>query len=78
MRAARKNHRLTMVTIYLFLMAGFLYLKPNIVFGREGRIRPFGVKSREATVFPLWWWVFMIAVVSYAATVYLAGFRFAN
>ena len=65
-----------MVTIYLFLMAAFLYMKPNIAFGREGRIRPFGVTNRDATIFPLWWWIFMISVVSYMATVYLAGFRF--
>ena len=71
----RKNHRMWMVTIYLFLMAGFLYLKPDIAFGREGRIRPFGTQDKESTVFPLWWWVFVIAAVSYMVTVYLAGFR---
>ena len=63
-----------MVAVYLFLMAGFLYLKPSIAFGREGRIRPFGTQDREATVFPLWWWVFIFAVASYATTV--AWYRF--
>ena len=71
----RKNYRTMMVAIYLFLMAGFLTVKPEVAFGREGRIRPFGTQDREATVFPLWWWVFVIAVVSYALTVYLTGFR---
>lgn len=71
----RKNYRTMMVAVYLFLMAAFLYLKPSIAFGREGRIRPFGTQDREATVFPLWWWVFVIAVVSYAVTVYLTGFK---
>jgi hypothetical protein len=71
----RKNYRTMMVAVYLFLMAGFLYLKPSIAFGREGRIRPFGTQDKEATVFPLWWWVFVIAVVSYAVTVYLTGFK---
>lgn len=64
-----------MVTIYLFLMAAFLYLKPDIAFGREGRIRPFGTQDKEATVFPFWLWIFAIAVVSYCATVYLNNFR---
>jgi hypothetical protein len=65
-----------MVTIYLFLLAAFLYLKPAIAFGREGRIRPFGTQDREATVFPLWWCIFMISVISYGATVYLFNFKF--
>ena len=71
----RKASRTTMVSIYLFLMAGFLYLKPSIAFGREGRIRPFGTQDREATVFPLWWWVFILAVVSYMVTLYTFRFR---
>lgn len=64
-----------MVTIYLFLMAAFLYMKPSIAFGKEGRIRPFGTQERDSTVFPLWWWIFMISVVAYCLTVYFAGFK---
>lgn len=66
-----KDIRLFMVTVYLFLMAAFLYTQPDIAFGREGRIRPFGTQEKEATVFPLWWWVFVIAVVSYMVTFFL-------
>lgn len=71
----RRNHRMWMVTFYLFLMAGFLYMKPDIAFGREGRIRPFGTQDPESTVFPLWWWIFIISVVSYGLTVLFAGFK---
>jgi hypothetical protein len=57
-----------MVTIYLFLMAAFLYVQPDIAFGREGRIRPFGVTEKEATIFPVWYWVFVMAVAAYMIT----------
>jgi len=70
-----QNTRMWAVTIYLFLMAAFLYLKPGIAFGREGRVRPFGTQDKEATVFPLWWWIFVISVISYCITMYLTGFR---
>lgn len=70
-----KDVRVFMVTIYLFLMAAFLYAQPEIAFGREGRIRPFGTQEKDATVFPVWWWVFVIAVVSYAVTLVTYGFR---
>jgi hypothetical protein len=70
-----KNHRVFMVSLYLFLMSAFLYLQPNIAFGREGRIRPFGTQDKEATVFPLWWWVFIIAVVSYCGMLVVYRFR---
>lgn len=64
-----------MVTIYLFLMAAFLYVQPDIAFGREGRIRPFGTQEKEATIFPLWWFVFVIAVVAYMMTFFLTRSR---
>ena len=64
-----------MVTIYLFLMAAFLYVQPDIAFGREGRIRPFGVTEKEATIFPLWWWIFVIAVVAYTITFFVTRTR---
>lgn len=63
------------ITLYLFLMAAFIWAQPSIAFGREGRIRPFGTQDREATVFPLWWWVFIVAVVSYLTVVAVNGFR---
>lgn len=66
-----KDTRLLMVTVYLFLMAAFLYAQPDIAFGREGRIRPFGTQEKEATIFPLWWWIFVIAVVAYMVTFFL-------
>lgn len=70
-----KNHRVLMVTVYLFLIAGFIYAQPSIAFGREGRIRPFGTQDKESTVFPLWWWIFVLSVASYLLTVMLYGFR---
>lgn len=66
-----KDIRILMVTVYLFLMAAFLYVQPDVAFGREGRIRPFGVTEKEATIFPVWYWVFVIAVVSYMITFFL-------
>ncbi len=66
-----KDTRVLMVTVYLFLMAAFLYVQPDIAFGREGRIRPFGTQEQEATIFPLWWWIFVIAVVAYVITFFI-------
>ena len=69
-----KNPKLWMVAIYLFLVAGFLYLKPEIAFGKDGQLRPFGVKQKESTVFPVWWWMFIFAVLSYLGVVYVLDY----
>ena len=70
----RKSPKLWMLVIYLFLVAGFLYIKPSIAFGSEGRVRPFGSNNKEATVFPVWWWMFAFAVVSYMTVVYILDY----
>jgi hypothetical protein len=71
----RGNYKVWIATIYLFLVSGFLYLKPALAFGEEGRIRPFGVGDREKTVFPLWWWMFILAVASYMIVMFLVKFE---
>jgi hypothetical protein len=70
----RKNPKLWMIVVYLFLVAGFLYLRPAVAFGQEGRVRPFGVSNKESTVFPLWWWMFVFAVASYGVVVYILDY----
>ena len=70
----RKNPKLWILTLYLFMVAGFLYIRPSAAFGEEGRIRPFGTRSKESTVFPVWWWMFGFAVVSYLSVVYYLDF----
>jgi len=62
--------RMWMVTIYLFLVSALLYFRPSLVFDGY-RVREFGSGSRDATVFPLWWWVFALAVVSYLVVHYI-------
>ena len=70
----RKNPKLWMLVVYLFLVAGFLYVRPSLAFGDEGRVRPFGVQKKESTVFPVWWWMFAFAVVSYMSIVYVLDY----
>jgi hypothetical protein len=61
----RKNPKLWMVTLYLFLVSGLLYIQPSLAFDSEGKIRTFGTETNKHTVFPLWVMVFGLAVVSY-------------
>jgi len=70
----RKNPKLWVVAIYLFMVAGFLYVRPSIAFGTNGRIRPFGTGKKDSTVFPVWLWMFVFAVASYLGVVYVLDY----
>jgi len=71
----RKNPKLWVVAIYLFMVAGFLYVRPAIAFGTNGRIRPFGTGKKDSTVFPVWLWMFVFAVASYLGVVYALDYN---
>jgi hypothetical protein len=71
----RKNPKLWVVAIYLFMVAGFLYIRPAIAFGTNGRIRPFGTGKKDSTVFPVWLWMFVFAVASYLGVVYALDYN---
>ena len=72
----RKNPKLWIVAIYLFMVAGFLFVKPSIAFGSEGQIKPFGTKKKGSTIFPVWWWMFIFAALSYILVAFLTKFNF--
>jgi hypothetical protein len=63
----KENPKMWMVTLYLFLVSGLLYIQPSLAFDEEGHIRPFGTRRKTSTVFPLWLWVMGLAIVSYLA-----------
>lgn len=65
--SVRKNPKLWMLTVYLFLVSGLLMWKPSLAFDKDGHIRPFGTGKKVSTIFPLWLWVLSLAVVSYLA-----------
>ena len=71
----RKNPKLWVVAIYLFMVAGFLYVRPAIAFGTNGRIRPLGTGKKDSTVFPVWLWMFVFAVASYLGVVYALDYN---
>lgn len=71
----RNNFKLWLITSYFLLTAAFLYVKPSMAFGEEGRIRPFGVGDKQKTIFPLWWCMFAIAVVAYVLCLFLVKFK---
>lgn len=72
----RKTPKLWMVAFYLFMVAAFLFVKPSIAFGENGHIKPFGTSKKGSTVFPVWWWMFVFAVLSYLAVAYITKFSF--
>ena len=60
------------ITIILFLVVFivFIYLKPSIIFNKNGLLRNFGLGKSNTTILPLWLFVIIIAIITYIAVLY--------
>jgi hypothetical protein len=54
------------IVVYLAGIAAVLFLRPTLMFDREGRWKEFGLRRDDATVFPFWLFCIAWAVVSYS------------
>ena len=60
------------ITIILFLVVFilFIYLKPSIIFNKNGLLRNFGLGKSNTTILPLWLFVIIIAIIIYIGVLY--------
>jgi hypothetical protein len=53
------------LVLYLTGIALLLFLRPAIMFHKDGRWKEFGVSGDDVTIFPLWMFCIVWAVVTY-------------
>jgi hypothetical protein len=54
------------LVIYLLGVAAVLYLRPQLMFRRDGSWKEFGVGGEDTSVFPIWTFCIVWALLSYA------------
>jgi hypothetical protein len=55
------------VFITSLLILTIYFVKPNIIFNRDGTYKQFGLGNKSKTVFPMWYSVIMVSVAVYCA-----------
>lgn len=53
------------LVLYLTGIALLLFLRPTIMFHKDGRWKEFGVSGDDLTIFPLWMFCIVWAVITY-------------
>ena len=64
------------ISIFLFLLIFSLihYIKPDIVYTKEGGFREFGVGYRNKTVIPVWVVSIILAILCYFLVIYYLAY----
>lgn len=69
------NINLVSVVIFLLLFALIIFIKPTIIFDKNGRPREFGIGYKNKTILPLWLMVIILAIISYLFIVYITNYN---
>ena len=69
------NINLVSVVIFLLLFALIIFIKPTIIFDKNGRPREFGIGYKNKTILPLWLMVIILSIISYLFIVYITNYN---
>lgn len=61
----RKNFILFTILLYFFLFLLTVYIKPVIIYNKDGTLKEFGIGYKNKTIFPLWLVSILYAIISY-------------
>ena len=59
------------ILLFIVLFAFLHYIKPALVYDKDGSFREFGVGYRHKTVTPIWIFAIIFAIVSYLIVNYI-------
>lgn len=71
----RVNKSAVAIAIFVAVFCLIHYMKPSLLYTKDGAFRDFGVGYRQKTVVPIWGVAILLAIVSYLGV--LAFLRFA-
>ena len=66
----RQNKLILSVILFIIIFSVIHYIKPPLIYNREGGFRPFGVGYKHKTVLPMWVFAIVFALFSYLAISY--------
>jgi len=70
-----KNINLVSIVIFLLLFALIMFIKPTIIFDKNGRPRDFGIGYKNKTILPLWLTVIILAIISYLCILFYINYN---
>ena len=69
------NINLISIIVFLFFFLITIYIKPSLIFDKNGNPREFGIGYKNKTVVPIWLVVIILAIFSYLSVLYYINFN---
>ena len=69
-----RNKLIISILLFLALFSILHYIKPGLIYTKEGGFRQFGVGYRHKTVIPIWLIAIILAILSYLTILYYLAY----
>jgi hypothetical protein len=70
-KATMYKNRITIsITIFIALLLLIHYIKPNMIYNKDGSFMEFGVGYSNKTIFPIWLVIIILALLCYMAVMF--------
>ena len=66
----RRNLTLVSILVFGFIFCSVQLLKPSLIYNNDGSLREFGIGYDKKTVFPIWLFSLILAILSYLFVLY--------
>ena len=66
----RRNLTLVSILVFAFVFCSVQFLKPSLIYNNDGSLREFGIGYDKKTVFPIWLFSLILAILSYLFVLY--------
>ena len=66
----KQNYLSVAILVFIAVFIGINWIKPAILYNRDGSLRQFGLGRKHKTVVPIWLATLLLAVFSYMGVLY--------
>lgn len=66
----KQNYLSVAILVFIAVFIGINWIKPAILYNRDGSLRQFGLGRKHKTIVPIWLATLLLAVFSYMGVLY--------
>jgi len=66
----KRNLTVVSILVFSFVFCSVQFLKPSLLYDKDGSIREFGIGYDKKTILPIWLFSLILAILSYVFVLY--------
>ena len=66
----KRNLTIVSILVFSFVFCSVQFLKPSLLYDKDGSLREFGIGYEKKTILPIWLFSLILAILSYVFVLY--------